>query len=97
MRAPAKPTPSRRIPLPSAERYVVIVPVSGMKSFAGSSVVMRHWMACAISPTSDCAPRPMSRSFAPDASSICDCTMSTPVTASDTVCSTCTRGFTSMK
>jgi len=39
----------------------------------------------------------MSVSFSPAAIRICDLTMSTPVTASVTGCSTCTRALTSMK
>ena len=47
--------------------------------------------------TSAWLPRPKLASVAPPAILICACTMSTPVTSSVTVCSTCTRGFTSRK
>ena len=44
--APAKPElASRRTPFPPAERYTSILPVSGWNPCAGSSVVMRHWIA----------------------------------------------------
>ena len=36
---------SNRIPIPSPERNTSILPVSGWKFFAGSSVVTRHCMA----------------------------------------------------
>ena len=36
---------SNRIPIPSAVRKTSIRPVSGVKSFSGSSVVTRHWIA----------------------------------------------------
>ena len=41
--------PSRRTPAPPGERYVVILPVSGRKPLAGSSVVIRH---CSAAPRS---------------------------------------------
>ena len=88
--------PSRRTPGPPGERYVVILPVSGRKSLAGSSVVIRHCSA---------APRirieswvsPRSASVSPAAMRSCDWTRSTSVISSVTVCSTWIRGFISMK
>ncbi len=69
-----------------------------MKLFCGSSVVMRHWMAWPLSRTSSWLAFPVaSASVLPSAIRICARTMSIPVTSSVTVCSTCTRGFTSMK
>ncbi len=69
-----------------------------MNAFCGSSVVTRHCTACPSSVTSYCEATPVaSVSVAPWAIRICARTMSMPVTSSVTVCSTCTRGFTSMK
>jgi hypothetical protein len=74
----------------------VIVPVSGRKSSAGSSVVMRHCTATPRTVMRSCT-RPRSCSVLPPAMSSCEATMSTPVTSSVTVCSTWMRGFISMK
>ncbi len=71
-------------------------PGVGPEPGAGSSVVMRHCSA---------APRELMSSWLqtevgeglPAAIRICDCTRSTSVTSSVTVCSTWMRGFTSMK
>ena len=69
-----------------------------MKLFCGSSVVIRHWMAWPLSVISDWAALPVaSASVEPSAIIIWARTMSMPVTSSVTVCSTCTRGLTSMK
>lgn len=44
--APAKPElASNRTPFPPALRYTSIFPISGWKFVAGSSVVIRHWIA----------------------------------------------------
>ena len=88
--------PSRRTPPPPGERYVVIRPVSGRKPLEGSSVVIRH---CSAAPRSRTVSwlRPRSSRVSPDAIRICDCTRSTSVTSSVTVCSTWMRGFISMK
>ena len=74
----------------------MILPVSGRKPLAGSSVVIRH---CRAAPrmTMPSWERPRSASVSPDAIRICDCTRSTSVTSSVTVCSTWMRGFISMK
>ncbi len=88
--------PSRRMPAPPGERYVVIRPVSGRKLLAGSSVVIRHWSAAPRSTIVSWL-RPRSSSDSPEAIRICDCTRSTSVTSSVTVCSTWMRGFISMK
>ena len=46
MTEPVKPfPPSSLMPFPEADLYSVIVPVSGAKLFAGSSVVTLHCMA----------------------------------------------------
>ena len=74
----------------------MIFPVSGRKPLAGSSVVMRHWSAKPRGCTTSWV-RPRSARVAPAAISICDCTRSTAVTSSVTVCSTWMRGFISMK
>ena len=74
----------------------MILPVSGRKPLAGSSVVIRHCSA---------APRirieswvsPRSASVSPAAMRSCDWTRSTSVISSVTVCSTWIRGFISMK
>ena len=71
-------------------------PLSGWKLASGSSEVMRAWMAKPRGWTPSWV-SPRSAREAPAAILICDCTMSTPVTSSVTVCSTCTRGFTSRK
>ena len=70
-----------------------------MKWFSGSSVVMRHCIAEPRIPTSSCAGTPLSGVpiAAPCEMRIWAFTMSMPVTTSVTVCSTCTRGLTSMK
>jgi hypothetical protein len=73
-----------------------MVPVSGRKPFAGSSVVMRH---CTAHPRTDrrsCV-SPRSASDSPAATRSWAPTRSTPVTSSVTVCSTWMRGFISMK
>ena len=88
--------PSSRMPAPPGERYVVMTPVSGRKPLAGSSVVIRHCRATPRVRTLSCR-RPRSASVSPAAIRICDCTRSTSVTSSVTVCSTWTRGFISMK
>ena len=74
----------------------MILPVSGRKPLAGSSVVIRH---CSAAPRSVIVSweRPRSASVSPAAIRICDCTRSTSVTSSVTVCSTWMRGFISMK
>ncbi len=87
--------PSRRTPAPPGERYVVILPVSGRKPLAGSSVVIRHWSAAPRRDTESWE-SPRSARVSPDAIRICDCTRSTSVTSSVTVCSTWIRGFISM-
>ena len=74
----------------------MILPVSGRKLLAGSSVVIRHWSA---------EPRswilswlsPRSSRVSPEAIRSWDWTRSTSVTSSVTVCSTWIRGFISMK
>ena len=69
-----------------------------MKLFCGSSVVIRHWIAWPLSVTSAWLALPVASAIvAPSAIRIWARTMSMPVTSSVTVCSTCTRGFTSMK
>ena len=70
-----------------------------MKWFSGSSVVMRHCMAEPFGRTSSWAGTPLSGVpiAAPSESRIWALTMSMPVTTSVTVCSTWTRGLTSMK
>ena len=88
--------PSRRTPPPPGERYVVITPVSGRKLLAGSSVVIRH---CSAAPRIETVSweSPRSASVSPEAIRSCDCTRSTSVISSVTVCSTWMRGFISMK
>ena len=88
--------PSTRTPAPPGERYVVIMPVSGRKPLAGSSVVIRH---CSAAPRSTTVSweSPRSASVSPEAIRSCDWTRSTSVTSSVTVCSTWMRGFISMK
>ena len=94
---PAKTTPpSRRMPAPPGERYVVRVPVSGRKPFEGSSVVIRHWSAAPRTRTESWL-SPRSASVSPAAMRIWLETRSTSVTSSVTVCSTWMRGFISMK
>ncbi len=88
--------PSSRMPAPPGERYVVMRPVSGRNPCDGSSVVMRHWRAAPRSWMRSCV-RPSSAIVCPAAMRICDCTRSTSVTSSVTVCSTWMRGFISMK
>ncbi len=69
-----------------------------MKLFSGSSVVIRHWMACPFSRTSPWLAAPVAwLSVSPSQMRICALTMSMPVTSSVTVCSTWMRGLTSMK
>ena len=89
--------PSRRTPLPPGERYVVILPVSGRKLLAGSSVVIRHCSADAAQPDVVLRQAEVRRASRPTAIRSCDCTRSTSVTSSVTVCSTWIRGFISMK
>ena len=74
----------------------MILPVSGRNPLAGSSVVIRH---CSAAPRSTTLSwdSPRSASVSPDAIRSCDCTRSTSVTSSVTVCSTWIRGFISMK
>ena len=71
------------------------MPVSGRKSCAGSSVVMRH---CTATPRTEMASwlSPSSSSVSPAAIRSWLPTRSTPVTSSVTVCSTWMRGFISM-
>ena len=88
--------PSRRTPAPPAERYAVIVPVSGRKPLAGSSVVIRHCRAEPLIRISSWR-SPRSASVSPDAIRSWDCTRSTSVISSVMVCSTWIRGFISMK
>ena len=88
--------PSSRTPAPPADRYAVMVPVSGRNPFAGSSVVIRHCSAAPLIRTISWL-RPRSASDSPDAIRICDWTRSTSVISSVTVCSTWIRGFISMK
>ena len=73
-----------------------MVPVSGRKPFAGSSVVIRHCSAAPLIRTMSCD-RPRSANDSPEAIRICDWTKSTSVISSVTVCSTWIRGFISMK
>ena len=70
-----------------------------MKWFSGSSVVMRHCIAEPWTRISSCGGTPLAAvpMAAPWEIRICALTMSMPVTTSVTVCSTCTRGLTSMK
>ena len=88
--------PSRRTPAPPAERYAVMVPVSGRKPFAGSSVVIRHCSAAPLILITSCD-RPRSARLSPEAMRIWACTRSTSVISSVTGCSTWIRGFISMK
>ena len=74
----------------------MITPVSGRKLLAGSSVVIRHCSAAPRSRMVSCE-RPRSARVSPEAIRIWDCTRSTSVTSSVTVCSTWMRGFISMK
>ena len=56
MTAPVKALPpSKRIPKPPELRYVINLPVSGMKLLLGSSVVIRHWMATPSQRICSCA------------------------------------------
>ena len=84
------------MPAPPGDRYVVMMPVSGRKPLAGSSVVIRH---CSAAPRiwMPSWSRPSSASVSPDAMRSCACTRSTSVISSVTVCSTWMRGFISMK
>ena len=70
-----------------------------MKFCSGSSVVIRHWIAWPDRRMSACAGTPDSGVpiAAPSTTWIWALMMSMPVTSSVTVCSTCTRGLTSMK
>jgi hypothetical protein len=74
-------------PLPPAERYTSILPVSGANPCEGSSVVIRHWKA---KPRVEMWSwvRPSCSREAPAAIWICAATMSMPVTSSVMVCST---------
>ena len=95
--APANTVPpSSRMPAPPGDRYTWIVPVSGRKPLAGSSVVTRHCSAAPRTWMRSWA-RPRSARVSPAAMRICDETRSTSVTSSVTVCSTWMRGFISMK
>ncbi len=94
--APSVVPPSNRMPAPPGVRYAVMRPVSGRKSLAGSSVVMRHCIAAPRMRMSSCR-NPRSSSDAPEAIRNCDATRSTSVISSVTVCSTWIRGFISMK
>ncbi|CAM5646640.1 hypothetical protein SANTM175S_00450 [Streptomyces antimycoticus] len=87
--------PSSRMPEPPGERYALIIPVSGRKPLAGSSVVIRHCSAAPRTYTVSWA-RPRSASVWPAAIRSCDWTRSTSVISSVTVCSTWIRGFISM-
>ena len=71
----------------------VIVPGLGRKSASGSSAFTRTSIAWPASVTSAC----FSRSGRPSAIASCSATMSMPVTASVTGCSTWTRALTSRK
>ena len=64
-RPPAMPVaPSRRMPAPPGERYAAMRPVSGRKPLAGSSVVIRFWMAYPVTVTVSCR-IPISSSVSP--------------------------------
>ena len=67
MTEPAKPLPlSKRTPLPPADLYTSIFPVSGWNCFAGSSVVIRHWIAKPLVEMRSCV-RPSCAKVAPAA------------------------------
>ena len=74
---------------------MVILPVSGRKPFAGSSVVIRHWSAAPCGTIRSWL-RPRSARVSPDAIRSWAWTRSTSVISSVTVCSTWIRGFISM-
>ena len=73
-----------------------MVPASGRKPLAGSSVVMRHCIAKPLVRMSSWR-RPIEANVSPEAICICMTTRSMSVTSSVTVCSTWMRGFISMK
>ena len=47
-------------PKPPELRYAKILPVSGIKLFLGSSVVIRHWIAVPLQGISSCSGMPIS-------------------------------------
>ena len=69
------------------------MPGAGAKFFAASSALMRHSIAWPCQRTSSWP----NESGSPAAIRICSRTMSIPVVASVTQCSTCTRVFISRK
>ena len=73
-----------------------MVPVSGRKPLAGSSVVIRHCSAAPRTWTESWV-SPSSARVSPPAIRIWELTRSMLVTSSVTVCSTWIRGFISMK
>ena len=83
------------MPAPPGLRYVVIRPTSGRNPLAGSSVVMRSWIAAPFTRSVSWL-RPRSARLEPEAMSSWEVTRSTSVTSSVMVCSTWIRGFISM-
>ena len=81
---------SMRTPCPSGQRSRVTVPVEGIMPLAGSSQVMRNSKEWARGAGA-------SAMGSPEAMRSCCSTRSRPVTSSETVCSTWSRGLTSRK
>ena len=95
---PLKAWVSTRTPGPWARSQRVSRPDDGRAWPASSSVsaLMRHWIATPCDAGGCAGSRPSCASVCPAATAICAATRSTPVTASVTGCSTCSRVFISM-
>ena len=74
-----------------------MVPVSGRKPLAGSSVVIRHCSAAPLIRMTSWRQAEVGERSRREAIRICAWTRSTSVISSVTVCSTWIRGFISMK
>ncbi len=99
IRSPAATPVSTRMPGPLGSTRCSIRPGAGAKPCSGSSAVSRASIAWPRAgggwPFESGGARSASRP--PDATCSCSLTMSTPVVASVTGCSTCSRVFTSRK
>ena len=92
MTSPGATPVSTLMPGPAGRARCSIRPGAGAKSRSGSSAVSRASMAC---PRAGGSPGPISASVPPAAMCSCSLTMSVPVQASVTGCSTCSRVLTS--
>ena len=92
MTSPGATPVSTLMPGPVGRARCSIRPGAGAKSRSGSSAVSRASMAC---PKAGGSAEPVSASVPPAAMCSCSLTMSTPVVASVTGCSTCNRVLTS--